>query len=110
MVQQKGVLLSSQIGVTPKEVTINWGTDKTKDILGCECTVGTSVTFYDDRGFKLCLIVSDMVDYSSAQLNPIATLLKQKEVFGDAILLDDNGDLTMERYRKLMVLLETEGL
>lgn len=74
--------------------------DQAKDIVGCEMTSGCSLAAYEKYGYKLALLFDDM-GYNKP-INPLASLLRKKDICGTCILIDDIIELDLDRFRKII--------
>ena len=89
-----------------KVISIDIKNPKYCDLLGCKEVDGFSLMHFDPYGYKLAVIVDDFGIVN--EFNRFVSNLSLREVHGDAILIDDDMDLSLEKIKELSNILSKD--
>lgn len=101
---RNGIYISSNGKI--KIIPIDFNKPKYEDILGCEYIEGFSLPHFDPYGYQLVFMVDDFGIVK--EYNEIVSRLSFKEVHGDAILVDDDIDLSLEKLIEISRILKKD--
>lgn len=87
---------------SPKEVKIKM--ENVNKLLDCKATDHMSFLYLDWFGYKLAILVDDLGVPKSLPINPMATYFAKERgsIYGPALLVDDEKQLNIEEFRKIM--------
>lgn len=95
-----GILIPYQgapklISLTLKEI---------EGVLECERTTGYTAEYLDWFGYHITIFGADHSSDKVAARNPLASIITKEwgTIRGNAVILDDNKDLTIEDFRKII--------
>lgn len=89
-----------------KIYTIDFNEPKYGELLNCKHITGFSVSHFDYYGYKLALFVDDFGIVN--EYNHYVSKLTLREIHGDAILIDDEIDLSIEEVKELYKILKKD--
>ena len=70
-----------------------------ESLLKCEITDGFSLPSLDIFGYRLAIIMND---FGGEQYNNIASVISNKDITGDVILVDDEQDLDLDKLKEIL--------
>ena len=73
-------------------------------VIGCESKMGKSISYLEYFGYELSIFMDDSFALKNLPVNKLATLIFKEdvEICGNCILIDDNKELTMDDFSKMV--------
>ena len=96
-----GILIPCQ--GAPKLISLTLGEIETT-LNQCERAIGYTAEYLDCFGYHITIFSADLTSNIISPRNGLASIITKESgsIFGNAILIDDNKDLTIEDFRKII--------